>query len=372
MRSTRSIFVLKGSTKSVTTVLNAIPAYKGLTTLYTRESSFSSPLIREELNNNKSVVCMEPFNTIQENISRVFFITVLNSLTNKKKAINTNSEFIIDLGKVNEYPIIQQFETIANLLNCDIGDRYTNDSGNNTGPSVKTCNYCKFINNDYQIKNSKNINGNQIIYSNNSFIVMPTIGEICKGYLLIIPRRHCMSCAEFNQEEVLDFLQVLEDIRYILAETYGNESKLLIWENGTSSSSKGKAIDSIVHTHVHISPSNLTADDISKRLKLYFKNIKFSTEIQNYGHDNSYLLIHRKNDRWNILNNSGIYIPRQFVRQMLAEEYGVPEEWNWRTHPNYEKLQQTVSDIQMMLKTNWEKIPEHIKNNTRNFIDFDS
>ena len=85
---------------------------------------------------------------------------------------------------------------------------------------------------------------------------MPSIGQFINGYLLIIPKAHVMSMAEFSKELIDEFNIVLEDVIAILKLTY-NFSDILVWENGTGNSGKGKAKDSVVHCHVHVAPSLL-------------------------------------------------------------------------------------------------------------------
>jgi len=69
--------------------------------------------------------------------------------------------------------------------------------------------------------------------------------------------------AELTQEELNEFVTVLDDIKYILKLTY-NCSNLLVWENGTGNKGIGKAKDSVVHSHLHIAPSNLSAKSIEE------------------------------------------------------------------------------------------------------------
>ena len=66
------------------------------------------------------------------------------------------------------------------------------------------------------------------------------------------------------------------------------------------------------------------------------------------------------------IQDSNLYIPRQYVRQLLAEEYNIPGEgWNWRTHPYFEKMSMTDNQITSMLKENWDNLPQRIKDCTK-------
>jgi hypothetical protein len=59
---------------------------------------------------------------------------------------------------------------------------------------------------------------------------------------------------------------------------------LLVWENGTGNGGIGKAKNSIVHSHIHIAPSNLTIDKIKELSGFSFNQISY-TDLFNYGED---------------------------------------------------------------------------------------
>ena len=183
-----------------------------------------------------------------------------------------------------------------------------------------------------------------------------------------------MSNAELNYSTRKEFLEVLNDIKYILQLTY-NVPNVLVWENGSGNSGIGKAKDSIVHSHTHIAPSNMTCASIEDISGFPFKEISYDQIIN---HKNgSYLLIKNLtkssnlSQNWKICQESGLYIPRQYIRQLLAEEYQLPgESWNWRTHHFKEKMLETDNQIITTLKENWLSLPQRIKDRTQNCILF--
>ena len=115
---------------------------------------------------------------------------------------------------------------------------------------------------------------------------------------------------------------------------------------------------------VHICPSSLNSDKIEILSGFPFETISIS-ELSNYK-EHSYLLIRSPEySSWKINNNPELYIPRQYVRQLLAEEYNLPDDsWNWRKYYFKKNMTKTVEDIRITLITNWNTLPERIKNNT--------
>ena len=243
MKQTRKIFVLNGFSLAEEKILLKELNFKALTVFY-KKDIFLEDLV-DVFKHNKSALCIScilPGNFI-------------------KKAIKvTNLKFDAD--------IVSQFQEIANLNDCDIGDHKSNSSGMKGVPTASDCSYCNYI------KDLSSEPYHKILYSSDNFFVMCTLGQFINGYLLIIPYNHIMSNGELSYKEQQEFLTVLEDISFILKKTY-NVPNVLVWENGTGNSGIGKAKDSVVHAHTHVVPSNLTANEIeiiSGFFKFFFWN----------------------------------------------------------------------------------------------------
>ncbi len=353
MQKTRNLFILKGKPSDVEMVLGSLQ-FKGLTELDSH--NITKEDIYREFKNNKSVVCS---NCPKEFEQSAIKINVINSLY--------NTEIYDDYINLMSGGIPLKFWAIANAYNCDIGDHKSNSSGLNGTSNPYDCPYCRYFKFSNQYYTTFDIN-NRSIYQSDNFVVMPTLGEFIKGYLLIIPIKHAMSMAELSSDIQQEFLSVLEDIMQILKLTY-HINDILVWENGTGNGGIGKAKNSIVHSHVHVAPSKLTAENINEISGFQLKKIPYS-DLHLYG-KHSYLLIKGNNDNeWFINDNPSLYIPRQYIRQLVADEYGLYEEdiWNWRINPFHYLITATCKDIQNALINNWSILPERIKQNTKRVL----
>lgn len=339
MKKTRNLFVLTGCKKDVQTALDHIE-FKGVTVL--RNDNVTTQSINEVFANNKSVVCAQ----YPPGHPSPFVINVVNV----KNSIFMDNCINIALGD-----IAGQFDSIADKLNCDIGDHKSNSSGLTDAPSKCDCAYCRYLRNESPLPK-------RTIYSSDHFFVITTLGKFISGYWLIIPYDHVMSNAEVDFSTQKELLTVIEDLGYLLNLTYGS-SNYLVWENGTGNSGRGKAKDSVVHAHTHIAPSTLTAEKIEELSGFHFE--KISTEELSKYNLHSYLLIKDTANTWRISNNPNVYIPRQYVRQLVADEYGIPgEQWNWRRFPFKEQMMQSYYDMADVIRKNWNSLPERIKVNT--------
>lgn len=342
MKQTRKIFCLDCYDPPDEQIIRDTLQFKGLTTFFRKNISLED--LVDVFKHNKSALCIS--SSLPGNFS--------------KKAI------MVDNLNVNA-DLISQFKSIVEKNNCDIGDHNSNRSGLTGAPTIADCTYCRTIKGI-----SKEVS--KILYASENFYVKATLGEFINGYLLIIPYSHIMSNAELSFTLRQEFLEVLEDVTYILQLTYGTPN-VLVWENGSGNSGVGKAKDSIVHSHTHIAPSNMTYATIENESGFPFKKISYD-QLSDYK-TASYLLINNFTSssyfslNWNICQESGLYIPRQYIRQLLAEEYNLPgESWNWRTHHFEEKIIETDNQIIKTLKRYWAMLPQRIRDRTKDYILF--
>jgi len=354
MKKTRNLFILYGSKKQVEQVLNKIQ-FKGIIVL--SEDSLNFLEMHKAFSKNKSIVCS---NFAHKQFFLPPYTTIYSIVVTENATLGEAFPRQIIISQGN---IASQFQKIAEqICNCDIGDHKSNSSGMLGTPSIKDCFYCRYI--AGKIPNDK-----RTIYRSENFIVIPTIGQFISGYLLIIPNQHVMSNAELSSTLLEEFKTVLEDVLFMLKLTYQKNS-FLIWENGSGSGGIGKAKDSIVHSHVHVAPSSLTSKDIKQLSGFNFETI--SLDVLFEYQTNSYLLVKSTLDEnWMINDDVNLYIPRQYIRQILAEEHGIVgdgEPWNWRTSPFSDIMMHTCTEICNALRTNWDTLPLRIQERTKDYL----
>ena len=343
MRQTRNLFVVRGSPREIDIVLEELQ-FKGAKT-YKRGTPVALTNLQEAFKENRSIICC---------VSDLCFIPPLHQVHILVTDQVLDGPDIISTALPN---IVEQFQKIVLAHNCDVGDHRSNTSGVGGTPTKNDCVYCRYL-------SGEKAQNERIVYQSKSFFVLPTVGQFCKGYLLIIPFEHIMSNAELSQEEIQELVEVIQDVEYILRLTY--HSDVLIWENGSGSSGKGKAKDSIVHSHLHIAPTvHLNAKAIRNLSNFPFEITQLES-LSSYK-EVSYLLVRSAHPHWDICDSSKLYVPRQYVRQLLAEDYGLfddehdTEKWNWRSHPYLSLMHDTVTDIFQALAHNWDSVPQRIR-----------
>ena len=90
----------------------------------------------------------------------------------------------------------------------------------------------------------------RILCSTENFVVLPSLGQIAEGHLLILPRQHCLSLADIPHGNWGELERLSATVRRVLRSTYGT---CVAFERGTRSGGGGCGIS---HAHLHFVPVN--------------------------------------------------------------------------------------------------------------------
>src|SRR5712691_3239818 len=72
---------------------------------------------------------------------------------------------------------------------------------------------------------------NEPIFESQNFVVIPSLGALVEGWLLLVPKRHFISMGAFHDEITAEMLHVKQSIIEVLETQYGS---LCIFEHGPS------------------------------------------------------------------------------------------------------------------------------------------
>ena len=176
----------------------------------------------------------------------------------------------------------------------------------------------------------------RIVYQDDIFVVVPTIGPIFKHHILILPKRHIERLSELDHYELVALEKLVATLRCKLSDC---GDSVIGFEHG-STSEKG-ARCGIYHAHLHMMPvpselmlSRFFYDDSKIQQFDTIKNCYIDLRSQNSDHylvavnfDNSiYHLDLSKND-----SQSSLY-PSQFFRKMISDHYELGTSSDWRDY----------------------------------------
>lgn len=164
-----------------------------------------------------------------------------------------------------------------------------------------------------------------IIYESPNFYVVPELGALKMGFLMIVPKRHILSVAQFPEELMPEYNEVCKDVEQILLRAF-NGKMVTFFEHGSGPSGKTSHKKSIVHAHTHV-----VVDFTMKSKYKEMVQLKVCKDISKAS--NVHYFAYREGTEGELLVSMDpeVYVQRQFPRQVMAEEIGLaPDQYNWR------------------------------------------
>jgi len=177
---------------------------------------------------------------------------------------------------------------------------------------------------------------NRVLLRSEQFVVMPSLGQIVEGYLLLLPSRHFKALGDLPTSSVNELSRISRQTGEILAEEYG---PYVLFEHGTRSESAGGC--GIYHAHLHAAPLGTISDPV-RALKATFPYEEFAElrEIKDRTTGLSSYLFYRDLDGGLYIFDTGP-LPSQYIRKLLADAIG-EQVWDWRAAGREERLLATI------------------------------
>ena len=133
------------------------------------------------------------------------------------------------------------------------------------------CQFCKI---------DKSLFYNTILEETNNFVIIPCLGSLVPGYILILPKKHTYCMTNFNEDIIKEYNSILEKYREKFKKIYGKYP--IIFEHGTKDPS-GVCTSCVIHAHTHIVNHNYhNEQEIIKKLNFFKINNLKDIENKNY------------------------------------------------------------------------------------------
>lgn len=123
---------------------------------------------------------------------------------------------------------------------------------------------------------------NTILEETTYFYVIPAVGSLVVGYVLILCKRHIYSMAELNNKEQKEYENLIEKYRNIFKNIY--KKYPIVFEHGSPNIENKTKANSIDHAHTHIVNYQYKNEEkIIKNLNFYpIGELTQLTKKQNY------------------------------------------------------------------------------------------
>ena len=182
---------------------------------------------------------------------------------------------------------------------------------------------------------------NEKLYETENFVVIPSLGSIVEGWLLVIPKKQIISYGYLQSAALYNELEMLIDyVGGFVRKLYGD---FVVFENGAYSQDKlvGCGVD---YAHMHIVPTKYNLiETIENEFDICYdwKQIDRFSEVVKYIEDNKPYLYYSNQQRKSFVTTND-NIPSQLFRKALAFNVGLPNEYDWKEYPFAGNIQKTI------------------------------
>lgn len=345
MNKTQRVIILTGDDKVVNRALETIRGFKAISVI----RKLSSDVVKNVFWHNKNALYVAK-NELSIELIHKYSPVVIKCQTGKSEIDK------LQLGLEN---VMKDFPDLLDSLDIDSGDHISKDSHDLGDATKKNCFLCKVVEGHPD-------KPEHILYESQNFIVIPGEGAFFDGYTMIVPKKHIMSFAALSEDEYIEFLQVLNDMRFILQSVYGK--KVFAFECSSGKNGGGKHETSIVHAHFHLAPIDMPVLREIHKSGLYPAQIEPMDVVKTY-EEYPYMLYIDQDDNWYITSDPKTYFPRQHPRQVIADYMGLEKgKYNWRIYPMRERMDVIADEIYSFLKREFNNLPVWIREATKKYL----
>jgi diadenosine tetraphosphate (Ap4A) HIT family hydrolase len=174
---------------------------------------------------------------------------------------------------------------------------------------------------------------NRILAESKHFYAKAALGQLVKGYTLIVTKDHYLSLASIPPSLFRELFSFRQQVASRLHAMFGHPIRY--FEHGAVNRPyrAGSCID---HAHLHVFPMAETIRPVLCRVAGLERLASYSDVVQYLSANTSYLYLEEGDECF--ASAATEYLPSQLIRKVVADIVGRSREWDWRVHPTREKV----------------------------------
>lgn len=185
----------------------------------------------------------------------------------------------------------------------------------------------------------KDIGYKYLLRETDHFVVMPGIGSLMPGYLLIVPKAHILSFGHSPDDHDNELEEILSDLVEWHSSQYG--MKTIIFEHGPVSFTKrgGSCTD---HAHMHVVPVPESIDLLGVMYRDFpAQRVNSLANLRNQvKKDTPYLFLRHHDGSLHVCDAPNA--KSQHLRRDLVRQLELGEVWDWAVYPGAEHIRATI------------------------------
>ena len=185
-----------------------------------------------------------------------------------------------------------------------------------------------------------------IVGETDRFVAIPSKGSLVPGWLLIVPKRHVLSCAALSREERRELHFFKDHLAERVCSVFG---PVTFFEHGPSHSGSpfGCGLD---HAHLHLVPlpfDVLQAAQGMSHERIVWKHLLPNAEAYDYvSPDQNYILIVAPYGRTAVATD--VPVESQWLRRVIASHLGMCDQWDYQAHPFTKNVALTLRALRFL------------------------
>jgi diadenosine tetraphosphate (Ap4A) HIT family hydrolase len=168
-------------------------------------------------------------------------------------------------------------------------------------------------------------------------VVMPSIGALVPGHVLICPKTHHRSLVAAPRDTACDVEQLLTRTRQRLEAMTGMPAH--VFEHG-SSLDGWRVACSVEHAHIHLVPSAIDVREDISGVAIWQRVGKDLDDLRSMVGRDEYLFYEAPTGE-RLVATSASGFPSQALRRVIGRAIGVAD-WDWRSDPAVDRIAATA------------------------------
>ena len=205
----------------------------------------------------------------------------------------------------------------------------------------ENCLFCEIIH------NNSGKTCDRVLYEDSNFYVVPALGCLVPGYVLIVSKKHVNSMCYLssNERHALDIL--IDKVSKLYKSEFGFYPT--VFEHGADNNGINKSACCVLHAHMHVIPHEFSLFN-EMHDSLNFSRVTSYLEFYSKCYDRSYLLyIHNDKVKYVRVFDDEVS-PSQIFRKWVAKDIGIEDQWDWRLYHFDSYIDETVSRMGVVFK----------------------
>jgi ATP adenylyltransferase len=189
---------------------------------------------------------------------------------------------------------------------------------------------------------------NITLFESKNFVVVPSLGALVPGWVLLLPKVHYLSMGALPPAMVGEMEEIKRALIFPVASIYG---EVCAFEHGPGRAKRGVGCG-VDHAHLHIVPVAFDLRGAVQSLlppDVTWTEASFAERRQAFARGRDYLYLEQPllgKGRMAVHDRLG----SQLFRRAIANHLGLADEYNWRDYPQITNIMSTIESLQNLRK----------------------